>query len=181
MKQISLHILDIAENSVRAGASQIIVILEMDKTSDTLRLEITDNGSGMEKETIDRITDPFFSTRTTRKVGLGLPLLKHHAETTGGSLLLESFPGKGTRVVAMFGLNHVDRQPVGDVAGVLVNLAISSPEIDFILDAKSDKGDYHFSSRETASFFEGVPLSSPEVAEALKEMISENLKEIDIV
>ena len=95
--------------------------------------------------------------------------------------MLESFPGKGTRVVAMFGLNHVDRQPVGDVAGVLVNLAISSPEIDFILDAKSDKGDYHFSSRETASFFEGVPLSSPEVAEALKEMISENLKEIDIV
>ena len=71
MKQISLHILDIAENSVRAGASQIIVILEMDKTSDTLRLEITDNGSGMEKETIDRITDPFFTTRTTRKVGLG--------------------------------------------------------------------------------------------------------------
>lgn len=131
MKDLSLHILDIAENSVKSGATKIgIKIIEKEET---LTLIIEDNGKGMDKETKERALSPFFSTKKTSKYGLGLPLLKQACEATGGNLILESEVDKGTKVTAIFYKNHIDMKPLGDIRATLIALQTSMPhiEIDF--------------------------------------------------
>ena len=115
MQELSLNILDIAENSVKAGASLITVAVCYRPAADRLTVTITDDGCGMDAETVHKVTDPFYTTRTTRRVGMGLPLWKMAAEMTGGAMTVESAPGVGTTVTAVFGLSHIDRLPLGDL------------------------------------------------------------------
>ena len=122
MQELSLNILDIAENSVKAGASLITVAVCYRPAADRLTVTITDDGCGMDAETVRKVTDPFYTTRTTRRVGMGLPLWKMAAEMTGGAMTVESAPGVGTTVTAVFGLSHIDRLPLGDLPQTMATL-----------------------------------------------------------
>ena len=131
MPEISLNILDIAENSVRANASLIRITVSVQPKEDTLTIIIEDDGCGMTPEQVSRVQDPFFTTRTTRKVGLGVPFFKQAAESTGGSFQIDSEKGKGTTVKAVFGLSHIDRMPLGDISSVIHTLVIFNEHIRF--------------------------------------------------
>lgn len=178
MQTLSDHILDIAQNSIRARASRVEIDLQENATKDSLVITIKDNGRGMDETTVAKVTDPFFTSRTVRKVGLGIPLLKQNAEATGGTLKIESKTGEGTVIEAKFGLSHWDRPPMGDIAGSIVILVSANPEINFIYRHTTGKGKYTFDTNEVKEILEGVPLNDPEIVMALKQMIRENIKEI---
>jgi len=131
MEDVSLHILDIVENALRAGAKHIVIRLAQRKQADRLVLEVIDDGKGMDEETKRRSLDPFFTTKQGKRVGLGLPFLAQAAEEAGGSLEIESAPGQGTRVIATFGLSHIDRRPLGDIKQTLYCLEATHPEVCF--------------------------------------------------
>ena len=131
MEDVSLHILDIVENALRAGANNVIIRLAQSKREDRLVLEVTDDGEGMNEETMSRSVDPFFTTKLSKRVGLGLPLLAQAAEEAGGKLEVQSAPGKGTRVIATFGLSHIDRRPLGNMEETLQCLKATHPEVCF--------------------------------------------------
>jgi signal transduction histidine kinase len=130
VRDISLHILDIAENSINAGAKNISIKIIEEKEKNLLTVEISDDGKGMDKEFVENVSSPFVTTRTTRKVGLGLPLLKAAAEISNGMLVIDSSPGKGTKITAEFQLDHVDRKPIGSMAQTILALAANNPEIN---------------------------------------------------
>lgn len=180
MKDFAMHIMDIAQNSVSAGASLIELLIEESAATDCLTMVIRDNGKGIPADMLSKVTDPFVTSRTTRKVGLGLPLLKQHADSTGGSLSIESAEGAGTTITATFGLTHLDRQPFGDIAGTVVLLAAANPEIRFVYEHKTPSGEYRFDTDEVNEMLEGMSISEAPVIRFLREMISENLKEIKI-
>ena len=148
MEDLSLHILDIVENSIRAHARKIEIKITEDKKRDLLDIEIIDDGEGMDESTIKNVLDPFFTTRNTRKVGLGLPLLAQSAEESGGSVKIKSKPGKGTKVRATFGYSHIDRRPFGDIGKSLKVLIVANPDIDFIYDYKKNGASYHICTKE---------------------------------
>ncbi|HSV87151.1 MAG TPA: ATP-binding protein [Bacteroidales bacterium] len=178
MKDLSLHILDIAQNSIAAGASHINILMREELHSNRFIIEINDNGCGMSNEMLERITDPYFTTRTTRKVGLGIPLLKQNAEATGGTLTITSQPGKGTSLLATFGHMHIDRPPLGDIAGVVVLLSGANPNIRFTYMHQVENEQYWFDTFEVLEILDGLPISDIRVAQILKEMINENLEAI---
>jgi len=180
MRTISDHILDIVQNSVRAGASLIEIIVREETNHDLYAVEVKDNGSGMIPEQVQKAMEPFFTTRTTRKVGLGLPLLRQNAEMTGGSLRISSQPGVGTTVTAEFGLSHIDRPAMGDIAGVFILCAGGHADRDFVYTHKTGAGEYTISTRELKEALDGVHLHTKEIREAVREMIENNLKEIEI-
>ncbi|HOI86453.1 MAG TPA: sensor histidine kinase [Lentimicrobium sp.] len=180
MKDFAMHIMDIVQNSISAGASQISVTITESEADDSLKLVITDNGKGIPAAMLEKVTDPYTTSRTTRKVGLGLPLLKQHAESTGGHLSIASEEGKGTVAEASFGLSHLDRQPLGDVAGTIVLLAAANPERRFIYRHTTPYGSYTFDTDEVNEVLEGMSISEAPVIRFLREMIEENLKEIKI-
>jgi len=180
MKDLAMHIMDIVQNSISAGATLIQVSINESAKDDTYLLTITDNGKGIPAEMLEKVTDPFVTSRTTRKVGLGLPLLKQHADSTGGSLKLESKEGSGTIVIATFGLTHFDRQPLGDIAGTIVLLAAANLKIRFVYEHTTSGGEYRFDTDEVNEMLEGMSISEASVMRFLKEMINENLKEIKI-
>ena len=132
MPEISLNILDVAENSVRAGADLIRITVSAKPEDDTLTVVIADDGCGMTKEQELQVTDPFYTTRTTRRVGLGVPFFKQAAEGTGGSFRIESEKGKGTTVTAVFGLSHIDRMPLGDISSTIHTLIVFNEKTDFV-------------------------------------------------
>ncbi len=132
MEDLSLHILDIVENSIRALARRIKIKIEENIEEDRLIVEIEDDGQGMDKETVKKAVDPFFTTKTTRRVGLGLPLLDQAAREAGGNLEISSEIGKKTRIRANFRYSHPDRKPLGDTKETLFTLAVAHPEIHFI-------------------------------------------------
>ncbi len=134
MEDVSLHILDIVENALRAGAKHIVIRLAQRKQADRLVLEVIDDGKGMNEETKRRSLDPFFTTKQGKRVGLGLPLLAQAAEEAGGTLEVESAPGQGTRVIATFGLSHIDRKPLGDIKKTLHCLETTHPQVCFRLE-----------------------------------------------
>jgi hypothetical protein len=170
--------LDIVQNSLRAGADKITIAIEESSMSDLYRIAVTDNGSGIPAAILDNVTDPFVTTRTRRRMGLGLPLLKYHAELTGGELTIRSEPGNGTRVEASLSLRHVDRQPLGDIIGVLILLLAANPEINIDYLHKTDQGEFRFSSEETKAYLEVANLNDRDLLDQIGYMISENLKEI---
>ena len=135
-----MNVLDVAQNSVAAGAKLVQITLEADEARDTLLLAIEDDGHGMTSAAAQRAADPFYTTRTTRKVGLGLPFLKMAAEMTGGGFSITSQPGRGTRVCAQFGLHHIDRAPLGDMASTIAGLIQCSPDIDFVYTVRAAGG-----------------------------------------
>ena len=129
MEDISLHLLDIVENALRAGAKNVVIRLAQSQREDRLILEVTDDGEGMTEEDTRRSVDPFFTTKGGKRVGLGLPLLAQAAEEAGGTLEVQSAPGAGTKVIATFGLSHIDRRPLGDIAETLKCLRATHPEL----------------------------------------------------
>jgi len=179
MKELSLNILDIVQNSIRAKADEIsIEIIEL-PSSDQYRIIIIDNGTGIPEEIIDTVTDPFVTTRTKRRMGLGLPLLKYHAELTGGNLAVKSGRCGGTEVKATFSCKHIDRQPLGDIAGVIVMLIASNENISFIYYHMTDKGEYIFSTDEVKEYLGVGTLADRILLDDLRSIINENLKEIE--
>ena len=175
MKDISMHIMDILQNSIRAGAKNITFeFLELN-TEDKLVLRFVDDGCGMDKTTAERVLNPFFTTRTTRKVGLGLPLLKQNAERTGGSLTINSEIGTGTEVVAQFGLSNIDLPPKGDLAGAIVLTVSANPDIRFVFHYKSGVIDYTFDTMEVNEALDGVAINDPQIIGYLREMVNENI------
>jgi DNA mismatch repair ATPase MutL len=179
VKTLALNILDIVQNSVRAEADEISIQVVEAPSADLYSITITDNGKGIPAELLGRITDPFVTTRTRRRMGLGLPLLKQHAELTGGSISIASKPGEGTFVKADFSFSHLDRQPMGDIAGVIMILFVANPAIEFTYRHITDKGDYTFSTRETKEVLGESDLTGNGLPIELKELINENLKEIE--
>lgn len=180
MKDLSLHILDIVQNSIRAKAKLIgIEITELPKENQLI-ITITDDGSGMDTEQLQRAIDPFYTSRTTRKVGLGLSLFKQNAEMTNGTFNIESELGKGTKVEAKFGFSHLDRPIMGDLVGTLLLLICSSGEADYVFKHQTPSGEFVLDTRDIKQTLENVPLNHPEVRSFLKEMLQENLEQIQI-
>jgi hypothetical protein len=179
MKDLSLHILDIAENSISAKATFIEIIIDENRTTNTYWLTIKDNGKGMSREMLEKVTDPYVTSRTTRKVGLGLPLLKMNAERTGGHLIITSEEGKGTEVKVLFINDNIDRLPLGDIAGTIVILASANPMIEFVYSHSVDGEQYVFDTREIKEALEDVAINDNHIFKYLKEMVNENLKEIN--
>ena len=178
MKDLSMHIMDIIQNSVRAEASIVQLEIVESQKDDLFSIGIKDDGFGMSEEVLARAIDPFFTTRTTRKVGLGLSLLKQNAEQTGGRMDISSKEGVGTELEAVFSHSHLDRPSLGDVAGTMVLLVGANPEMDFLYKHSSDIGEYVFDTKEIKEVLEGVSVSDPEIMKYLKEMIKENLNTI---
>ena len=178
MKELSLNILDIAKNSVKAEASLIEISIE--ELGEKLILSISDNGYGMTEEILQSVTNPFTTTRTTRKVGMGLPLLKLEAELTGGSLEISSkhisqFPNNsGTKVTATFFKNHIDCTPLGDVVASITTLIQGSPDIDFLFIHKTEKQTVNLDTRELRQVLEDVPLDSYEVIKWIEDYLKES-------
>ncbi len=180
MKDISMHIMDIAQNSITAGAGLLEINIIEDIDNDAYTVIIKDNGKGMPEELLKKVTDPFTTTRTTRKIGLGLPLLKQNVERTGGTFSIESKEGEGTTVEASFVMMHPDRLPIGDIAGTIVLLTSANPELTIIYRHSTNTGDYEYNTTEINSTLDGVSITEPSVIRFLKEMIDENLQSIGI-
>ncbi len=180
MKEISLNILDIAQNSITANADMVRIEITEDTGADKMMVTITDNGKGMSEELLASVTDPFTTGRTTRRVGLGIPLFKHAAELTGGSFDINSKLGEGTSVSAIFGLSHIDRQPLGDIASTMHQLAVMNENTDFCYVHSINGQIFEFNTREIKKILGGVPLNTPEVSIWLLEYLKENEKAIQI-
>ena len=179
MTEISLNILDVAQNSVRAEASLTRISVKADTYKDTLEVIIEDNGCGMTEEQLKNVEDPFFTTRTTRKVGLGIPFFKHAAESTGGSFEIASQVGKGTTVTAVFGLSHIDRMPLGDMTSTIHTIITMNPSLDFVYEYQIDDRKFSLDTREFREILGDVPFNSPEVSEYIKDYLKENKDEVD--
>lgn len=175
MKEICENIIDIVNNSIGAGATVVEIEVEENTASDLLILSISDNGKGIDPDTLSNISDPFYTTKKEKKIGMGTSLLKFHAELTGGDFIIESYPGKGTLVRATFGLSHVDRQPLGDITGTLLLFLSGNPGLHLIYKHTTDAGSFTFDSLEVKDALGGVKLSSPEVRNILKDFIQSNL------
>ena len=173
MKELSLHLLDVAQNSITAGARRIDLTLAED-AQQTCRMVIQDDGCGMSPEFLAQVTDPFATTRTTRKVGLGLPLLRMTAEQTGGSLKVESQEGVGTTVTALFHTSHIDCPPLGDLCGTVALLIQGAPHVEWTWSRTTPKGSYVLDTRQLQEILGAdVPLSEPSVTLWIREYLQE--------
>lgn len=180
MKELSLNILDIAENSVKAGAG--LTEINVNETGDTLTLIIKDDGCGMNEDVLKSVTNPFYTTRTTRNVGLGVPLLKMEAEQTGGSFEITSSVSEdahGTAVKAVFLKNSIDFTPLGDVVSSVTTLIQGHPDTDFLFIHTIGENNITLDTRELRSVLEGVPLNSYEVIKWIEEFLREQYEQIN--
>ncbi len=175
MRDISLHLLDIAQNSIRAKSSLIRIDMTVDKAKDELVIVIEDNGCGMSKEILKRVKSPFTTSRTTRKVGLGIPLFTASCENTGGRLDIESQIGKGTRLTAHLGFSHIDRPPLGDIAETVAALTLLNPDIDFVFNARKDEA-FEFDTRQIKDTLGQVSITEPQVMVFIREYLQEGIK-----
>ncbi|MBU5450340.1 ATP-binding protein [Acetivibrio sp. MSJd-27] len=180
MKELSLHILDIIQNSVNAGASIIEIEIEEEEKEDIFRFSVKDNGCGMSADFLRKVKDPFTTTRTTRKTGLGIPLLEAAAVQCGGRLDIVSEPGKGTAVTAVFQNSHIDRAPLGDMAQTMVTVISGSPEIDFLYTHIKNGQSFVFQTEDLRRVLQGVPLDTPEIIGWIEEAVREGLAEIQV-
>ena len=184
MREIALHLLDLAENSVAAGASQIKIQVTEDLDADRLRLSLLDNGKGMSAEMAQQVSDPFFTSRTTRKVGLGIPLLKAAAQACNGDLSIHSRIEKGTRIDVDFQHSHIDRMPLGNLGETMLNLIVSHPEINWLLDYKAlGQGNnllasFDFDDQPVKEILDGISLCEPEVLSYLRGAIIEGIQSV---
>ncbi|MDI6780082.1 MAG: ATP-binding protein [Bacteroidota bacterium] len=174
MEDLSLHILDIAENSINAGAKHIEIKIVADSVKDLLTIEITDDGIGMNEEVVKNVTDPFYTSRTTRKIGLGLPMLKEAAEASNGKLEIISQQGKGTKVTASFQLSHIDRKPIGNMSETIVALLSGNPNTGINYIETSNNSKFIFDSSDIKNRIKDVKINSPEVLIFIKNYINGN-------
>ncbi len=180
MEDLSLHILDIAENSISAGANRIEIRTLEDLKKDIFSLEIRDNGKGMSEEALKNVKDPFYTTRKTRGVGLGLSLLYQSAKEAEGDISITSGKGVGTTVYAFFKHSHIDRRPLGNIVDTLIVLIAGNPEIDFLYEHRRNGNTYSIDTKEIKSELGEIPISSPEVIGIIKKDMQNGLKALGI-
>jgi hypothetical protein len=178
MQELSMHILDIVQNSLAAGATRVDIRIREALAEDLLMIEVRDNGRGISQEVLSRVMDPFFTSRTTREVGLGLSLFKEATERTGGYLEVHSEEGKGTWVIARFHLDHFDRAPLGDMGETLGVLISGNPEVDFFYEHRVDGQIYFLETREMREILGPVGLDDPSVLDFVRQGIQIGLKKI---
>ena len=178
MRELADNIMDIAQNSISAGASLTQIDVTVSHADNLISIRFTDNGCGMSEEMVKAVTEPFTTTRTTRKVGLGLPLLQQTALMTGGDLKITSTLGVGTEVLATFGLDHIDRPPMGDVAGAWFSLVVMNPDTDFLFTYDYDGKAFTFDTRPVRETVAPLPLNQMEISAWIKECIYQEIKEL---
>ena len=172
MQDLSLHILDIAENSINASASEIRIKIVEDTRENILFIEISDNGKGMDEETIRKVYDPFFTTKACKRTGLGLPLLAQSAKDCNGHLDIKTEKGRGTVINVSFQYDHIDRKPLGDIGNTLIVLIASHPEIDLIYEHRRNDSEYRLSTSDIRKELDGIPVNSPAVISFIKDDIN---------
>jgi hypothetical protein len=175
MEEICSHILDIVTNSIRAKAKLINVSISEDYEKRLLSLSVKDDGIGMDREMAEKVQDPFFSTKKGRKVGLGIPLLKGTAETTGGSFTLNTEVGQGVEIHAVFSLDHPDLPPIGKLKDTILVLIAGNPDIDFVFKCKTDGKEFLLETASMKSILGDVPMNSPDVVNFLINYLDEYL------
>jgi len=180
LAELSMHIMDIVQNSISAGASLIRVRIHEDTKRDLLLIEVEDNGVGMDEETVKRVQDPFYTTKSYKKVGLGIPLFNQTAEHCDGTFEIKSEKGKGTLVRATFRRSHVDLPPIGNLKDTILTLVVGSPQVDFIFEIVKDNHTFTFDTREVKAELKEVPISHPEVVKFLDSFLDENLKTMEV-
>jgi signal transduction histidine kinase len=161
MKDLSLHILDIVENSVAASADKIEIKISEDKEKDLLSVEVIDNGIGMDRKTVEKALDPFYTSKTVRRFGLGVPLLSEAAKAANGHLSIQSKKGEGTRIKADFQYSHIDCKPLGDMAQTIITLIMGSPELDLIYVHKKNSHTCSLDTRKIRAQLMETPINSP--------------------
>ncbi|MDU4962032.1 MAG: ATP-binding protein [Sporomusaceae bacterium] len=174
MREVSLHILDLVQNAVEAGAGRVRILLREDRVRDWLVLRVADNGRGMDAESCRLALDPFYSTRRTRRVGLGLPLIDMSTARCGGRLLVRSKPGQGTTVAASWRLGHMDRPPLGNLTATLKTLIIGNAERDLAYTHQVDRRRFCLSVRQLRGALAGIPFTQPDVLTWLDGYITAN-------
>lgn len=179
MKELSLNILDITQNSISAGASLITIEVNKNVKENKLTISIADNGKGMSEDFAAHVCDPFVTTRTTRKVGMGIPLLKLASEQAGGRFEILSSLGVGTTVTATFVLNHIDRLPLGDIGQTVSMLVSCNESVDFVYRHISDGEEFCFDTREIRAVLNGVPFNEPEVVLWMQDYIKEGIASVN--
>lgn len=178
MRELSLNILDITQNSIKANAKHIDILIVENTREHTLMIGIYDDGCGMSEEQINRVKDPFYTTRTTRRVGMGVPLFKMAAEMTGGRLEISSQVGKGTKLNAYFNTDSVDFIPLGDMVSTVKMLVTQNTGIDFIYRHRCDDREFTFDTHEIKQILGEVPMETPEVAQWIDGYLKENINSI---
>jgi len=180
LEDLSLHILDIVENAIAAKAKKIDVVIMEELNEDRLVIEIIDDGIGMDEQVKEKATDPFFTTRTSRRVGLGLSLLAQAARDAGGMLRIESELGKGTKVTATFQYHHIDRKPLGNMMETMTTLLLGNPELSISYTHKKEGKSYSLSSQWLKERFKNRSLTDPEVIQWLRKYLKEGLAQIGV-
>ena len=173
MRELALHVLDILQNAVEAGATRVSLGIREDEPADRLTITIGDNGRGMDAVALARAVNPFYTSRTTRHVGLGLPLWSAAAERAGGQMTIESAPSAGTTVTARFQLSHPDRQPLGDITGTLLAFVLAERPVDLRYLHHSARGEFAFDTAEIRATLDDMPISHPKVRQWLAEYLVE--------
>ncbi len=176
MKEISMHILDITMNSIKAEASLIEIIIEDSKINNWLKITIKDNGKGMAEDIINKVSNPFYTTRTTRKVGLGIPMLKESCERCNGYFKINSQLGAGTIIFCQFERNNIDRAPLGNMGETIMTIINSMDNCDLIYTHITDESTFIFSTAEIKTMLEGMDINDNSVLLWIKEYINENVK-----
>jgi len=179
MEDISLHILDIAENSIGADATLVTISISEDTAKDLFSVEIEDNGRGIPEDIRSNVLDPFCTTRTTRKVGLGLSLLAQAAKETGGDISVRPANTSGTTVTATFRKSHIDMKPLGNISETLVVLIAGNPQIDFLFTYKKNNNAFSLDTREIKKELDGVPINSSDVLSFLRDYLGASLRDIN--
>jgi hypothetical protein len=181
LKEIALHILDIAENSVAAGAREVEITVEEDVPGSRIRISVQDDGAGMDEHTMAHVTDPFVTSRTTRVAGLGIPFFKAAAEACNGGLWITSTPGKGTRLEAEFVRDHIDRMPLGDLAGTMLTLVTCLPEIHWVFHYWTDGEAFSFDDGPVKEVLGDVALTEPSVLAFIRKTLEDGVSSVQRV
>ena len=179
LPEISLNILDVTQNSISAQATIVDILVAVDRQNEELHVRISDNGKGMSPEVVEHVTDPFYTTRTTRKVGLGIPFLKQAAQATGGTFSIESEVGVGTVIDAVFMMNHIDCMPLGDICGTIHSLVILNQQIDFVFMYKVDDKEFVLDTRQMKEILGNVSFQEPEISAFISDYLTENKTEVE--
>ncbi|MCE5323982.1 ATP-binding protein [bacterium] len=174
MRELSMHILDLAQNSIAAGATRLDIEVAADTKADKLTISLKDNGRGMDADFLARVRDPFTTTRTTRRVGLGIPMFEEAAKSCDGSLSIDSVPGVGTKIEAVFRLSHIDRAPLGDMASTVVSIVAVNPDLHLRYTQSMDNEVFLLDTDDVKAELDGVPINEGAVLRWLSEYIQKN-------
>jgi anti-sigma regulatory factor (Ser/Thr protein kinase) len=179
MDDLSLHIMDIIENSVRAEATEVSLVIETSLKDNMLKIVIVDNGSGMDKEEIKRCEDPFYTTKECKKTGLGIALLKQSSEEANGTFMLLSEKGMGTKISATFQYDHIDRRPLGDIAKTMYIVIAAYPAVNFLFRYTKDAKSFEIDTGEIKEGLEDIPINAPDVLKTLRNHIIGGIQSVD--